>query len=301
MSAEGQTPIRERRIQPRRHKTMDWVFSALGVALALSLTFSSSVGHTQNNPATPAQQPKQQQAAPTPSPVVPLPIINPDYYKIWCERPKDHDAANLCEQRRMAKAAEDGVWWARTQTWLGGLGLVGVICTLSFTGISAKAAVRSANTAEDAFRRLERPYLFVRVDDLHCLADPPPPHQPYVTCRFVNYGKLPAILRSVAVRLEYEPALPLKILGDHKFYDVIQQGEVSTRPHQEMVQDSKIGQSLPVHAGLVLHGLISYEDPTGAIHTDRFCLRGLEDGAGFRVADEEYNWRKTEYPKAISS
>jgi hypothetical protein len=45
-----------------------------------------------------------------------------------------------------------------------------------------------------------------------------------------------------------------------------------------------------------LHGLVTYGDPTGAIHTDRFCLRGLTTGAGFAVDGDEYNWRQTEYP-----
>lgn len=291
----------------------DWLHNvAVRGCLIAAIVFVSGSLHAENDAgkqpeAAQAQQNKQNPAAPL-SVMISSPVsierektVEPDWNKTECGKAQSHDEADLCEQRKMAKAAKQTVTLNKIQVWIGAAGLIALLVTIAITFRATNAAVKSANTAEDAFRRLERPYLFVRVDDLHCLADPPSPHQPYVTCRFVNYGKLPAILRSVAVRLEYKPALPLQILGDHKFYEVIQQGDVSTRPHQAMVQDSKVGQRFPVHVGLVLHGLISYEDPTGAIHTDRFCLRGLEDGAGFRIADEEYNRRKTEYPKAKSS
>ena len=50
--------------------------------------------------------------------------------------------------------------------------------------------------------------------------------------------------------------------------------------------------------GLVLHGIIQYEDPTGAFHTDSFCMRGLEGGTAFTIdGGEEYNWHETEYPR----
>jgi hypothetical protein len=47
---------------------------------------------------------------------------------------------------------------------------------------------------------------------------------------------------------------------------------------------------------LHLKGLLEYEDPTGAIHSDSFLLRGAAD-FGFRIyGGADFNWRKTDYP-----
>src|SRR5262245_44613735 len=74
----------------------------------------------------------------------------PRPYEVNCSRPHDHEAADLCEQRRMAKAAEDAVWWARFQTILGTFGFVAVLVSLFFTGWAAIAASRAARSARDA-------------------------------------------------------------------------------------------------------------------------------------------------------
>jgi hypothetical protein len=83
---------------------------------------------------------------------------------------------------------------------------------------AALAAERSANLAEDAFRRLERPYLFVHFDNMstHMLQVKFVPHGiPYLTFKFVNFGKMPAILRSISVGLLNNPTFPLIRVRTH--------------------------------------------------------------------------------------
>ncbi|SEP14896.1 hypothetical protein SAMN02990966_04115 [Rhodospirillales bacterium URHD0017] len=66
-------------------------------------------------------------------------------YAVNCERPADHDAADLCEQRRQAQAAEDAVFWAR-------VGFFAVAVSLAFTGWAAVAAGRAAVAAESSVK-----------------------------------------------------------------------------------------------------------------------------------------------------
>jgi hypothetical protein len=165
---------------------------------------------------------------------------------------------------------------------------------------AAKAAQKSADIQEESFRRLERPYLFVRPTDTSFLRLG---HQrlPDLCYTLVNYGQMPAILRSISVRLEENPQFPLRI-PMHKaeeFFEVIAPGQQMANERRVVVENSKLSDS---YAGqratlLVMHGRILYEDPTGALHTEHFAMRGNPGGHTFKIdGGSEYNWRKTEYP-----
>jgi hypothetical protein len=87
---------------------------------------------------------------------------DPGYYTVNCDRPKDHEAADLCEQRRQAQAAEDSVWWTR-------VGFFAVVASLFFTGWAAFAAMRAAKAADKSVNITSqtsqtelRAYLFVK-------------------------------------------------------------------------------------------------------------------------------------------
>ena len=86
-------------------------------------------------------------------------IIQSVIYKPNCERPADHDAADYCQQQRMAKAAEDAVWWSRLQTWLGGFGFIVVVGTLILNIRATDAASRAAKAAEKAIIVENRPWI----------------------------------------------------------------------------------------------------------------------------------------------
>ena len=128
--------------------------------VALMLTFSSTDGRAQDNSSVPPKQTQTPPPASAPRLVVQPQITDLSYYKIICDKPKDHDAADLCEQRRMAQAAEDSVWWARLQTWIGIFGAGGLAITLIFTALATKVASRQVKLSRRALVDTDRAFIF---------------------------------------------------------------------------------------------------------------------------------------------
>lgn len=73
-------------------------------------------------------------------------------YTVDCTRPVDHDAADLCEQKRQAKAGEDAAWWASAQTVVSAAGFLAVLLSLLASIGATKAATQTAQTAVDALK-----------------------------------------------------------------------------------------------------------------------------------------------------
>ncbi len=213
----------------------------------------------------------------------------------------------------MAKAAEDSVWLNRIQIAIGVLTLLGLGFTVYYTRktatasgqaadaslTSAKAAQKSADIAEVSFRRLERPYLFIDLTDTSGLGSPT---QPFLIYTFVNHGKTPAVLREVFVRLCYGTDVPLRVYTPPiKCYELVSPGQASSQRHKADVGNAFMRKHFVSkgEAPVILHGLIMYEDPTGATHEDRFCIRSDDGGKTFHIiGGEEYNRRNTQYPAA---
>jgi len=187
------------------------------IAVAFSLLFLAGECHAQENaPAPPAQTQEtnpRTRPPPGPPPVVQETAAEAEYYKASCEKPKDHDAADLCEQRRMAQAAADAVWWARLQTWLGGFGFVVVMATLILNGIATKAASLSASAAtaqvslsRQAMMQTERAFVHMAGLIIDRIANADVPDQVIgweIGVRWTNFGKTPAQycnLRTYGVR-----------------------------------------------------------------------------------------------------
>jgi hypothetical protein len=117
-------------------------------------------GETNQNTGTATQQTKQQQQPtnqtrpiPTPQNSQTMPVAQeqeakPSVYKSACGETNNHDEADLCEQRRMAQAALDAVWWASFQTIIGIFGFVAVLFSLGFSGWAAWAAAQAARAAQ---------------------------------------------------------------------------------------------------------------------------------------------------------
>jgi hypothetical protein len=100
--------------------------------------------------------------------------VEPDWNKPECSGAKSHDEADLCQQRRMAKAAEDTVLLNKIQI---GLGLVGA-CLLFWTLYEGRragnAATRAANAAGETIRVMrnaERPYFTIFDPELRDFAE----------------------------------------------------------------------------------------------------------------------------------
>ena len=95
-----------------------------------------------------AQQAKARVVTETQNPAVPK-------YDPACNDPKDREDADLCEQRRMAKSAEEAVGIAWVQAWIAGAGIGLVALSVAFAGWAAYAASQAA-TATSAQVRLSQ-------------------------------------------------------------------------------------------------------------------------------------------------
>jgi hypothetical protein len=162
---------------------------------------------------------------------------------------------------------------------------------------TAAEAKRQANLFEQSFKRLYRPYVFFEVVETTGLRNEREEH-PFLTYQLVNRGKLPAIIRSVSLGLLDNPQFPLTVpdKNDTRHF-VVAAGDGLPMPQKLTVTD-RMGKQYAGREGakLVVYGQIEYDDPTGARHTDRFCMRGMTDAKYFALeGGDDYNWRKTEY------
>ena len=224
-----------------------------GCLISALLLILASGGGAQSNPTALPTQPQQQQTVPPPPSVVQQPIPKPPHYQVSCERPEDHEAADLCEQRRMSKASEDSVWWLSFQTYLGILGAVLVLCSLWFTGSAAIAATRAAKAAEAAVgvashtAELQlRAYLSnleSRLDDFRVGS------RPCGTVTMINAGQTPAHDVTVKIALALADA-------PNTDYEINLLGHASKAP---------LGPGSKIHPHAWSEGLLSKEDYAGVL------------------------------------
>lgn len=98
-------------------------------------------------------------------------VADSEHYKPNCTKPKQHDEADLCQQLRMAKAAEDAVWWARAQAVIGVVGFVGVLASLYFTGWAAVTASRQVRLSRQSVIDTDRAFVYVSEGLMGCVVD----------------------------------------------------------------------------------------------------------------------------------
>ena len=201
----------------------------------------------------------------------------------------------LHHSRRAADAAKEMVTEARATTKAAQDTVV--------EGRKATAAAnRSADIQEKAFRRLERPYLFIRFIPTGGLRRANKHAKPSIRYTLVNYGKTPAVFKAITISLQHNPEFPLRtpMAIEEQLYDIIQPGGELAMERELEVLDSSKGQSFSGAnaALLILHGCFTYEGPTGALHIDCICMRGNPGGNSFTIqGGSEYNYRKTIYPE----
>ena len=217
-------------------------------------------------------------------------------------RQEERAERDLQAQEQMAK-------WAFWLFIITCLGVVLLAATLHETWKAGQSAAeiftqtkRQADLAEQSYKRLERPYLFIEFATTSRLREVAPEGTASLKYTFVNYGKLPAVLRSIAILLQDNPTLPLRVplAIDDRTYGVIAPGGKAPKIREVFVTNGTPGRRYDnIDAKqLILHGYVAYEDPTGAYHHDSFCMRGIDGGTGFEIdGGEQYNSRKTTYPK----
>jgi hypothetical protein len=244
--------------------------------------------------------------------VLPLEILNQTNLfrcDLCREEEQRREQEDLIAQRSMAISAEQtvNVGWGQIAVSVFALVLLWLTyketkatATASMTSAksaqnSAMEARRQAGIAELSMRNLERPYLFPEIIDVRYLIRPSP-NIPFIECLFVNYGRTPAILESVYIRLEAQPCLPLRLpIGIAiKTHEVVAPGAKSN-PTSVFVEDSAAGK---YWAGaettkLILHGIIKYRDATGGtFYADEFCFRPTENAERWiSEGGETYNKR----------
>lgn len=107
----------------------------------------------------PESQPAAEQAAPVkPAPPSPPPQqpVGPEQAKSQCDKPQTPEQRDLCQQWRMAEAAEKQAEWTRRQFWVTAAEVAGLLVIIIFTALTAKAANRSAKAAEDVVRETRK-------------------------------------------------------------------------------------------------------------------------------------------------
>jgi len=173
----------------------NWLYiAAVGGCLAALLGPCKA----QNDDAPPTAKAEQrQESANRGLPLLPQKsdeVAGAGYYERGCETPKQREDDDLCQQIRMADAAERAVFWAKLQTGLGAAGFVAVVVSLAFTGWAAYAAGRAAKAAEasihltqDNARKELRAYLVPKNCTLRYEHG-----QPIATVTVTNSGQTPA-------------------------------------------------------------------------------------------------------------
>ena len=165
----------------------------LAIGMCLIVTFApqlASESRAQGDTAASASA-SQQQNEPAPPSVIQPQMTELDY-RISCVRPEDHDAADLCEQRRMAQAAEEAVFWARWQTLISVLGFSAVFVSLILSAVATRAASRAAKAAENAIVVENRAWISFRQWNFGIDNDGTSAH-PHFRFLWINKGKTPAL------------------------------------------------------------------------------------------------------------
>jgi hypothetical protein len=123
---------------------------------AFSWLACESNAQQQQRATPPSEQTQNYTARPAPVTVVgPVAIereqpIETDWNRPKCGSAQSHDEADLCEQRRMAKAAEKAVDWAGWQLYVAVVGTFFLIWNLVYARRATDAAVKAAQAAEKA-------------------------------------------------------------------------------------------------------------------------------------------------------
>lgn len=298
---------------------------AFGGCLAAAVVLSCE-GHAQQNNTEAAQQTKQQEKAPNqlrsaPVPESPKADASTDQqkpkasvYKSDCGDTPDHDEADLCEQRRMAKAAEDAVWWAAFQSKLGVLGFAAVILSLIFTGWAAVAASRAAKAAEESLTKVQRPYIFI-FGVRECRASFNKEYDGFVPYTVANYGQTPAVIEKNGARLSLGdlPEIPEQENEDHPLVisPVMEPGEKLDKLYAQStfwldsggrvidLRQSPSGEilqavpNIPAGKSLFLWIKISYRGPLTGGHETSACWRYDQIVCQFiSYGGEEYNYSR---------
>ena len=248
------------------------IIALVGTFVGVGLLRPADYGQSVSQPDAKIQQAQAQKgnSEETRAPAAEQNRAGADYYAADCKKPRDHDAADLCQQIRMADAAE-------TQNRVNAFGLGALIMTLVATGIAAYATWQTFQTMRDTAKRELRARISVLPEGINQLIAS---GEGMGHVALSNVGKLPA--RNVALYVEMKVADDRE--EDFYFPPRFEKIDRVVQPGTEMRQGSK--QKIPVAqlctAGHYVYvwGVAYYEDGYGFQRFTRF---------GHRYATASYN------------
>lgn len=225
----------------------------------------------------------------------------PDQGNGPCEKGDQSQNPDLCQQWRMAEAAEGTLVWAQRQFWVGVAEAALLILTVTFTALAAWAAVVAARAAERAVDQNERTgrlqlraYLSLESAAIYGVDDP---QGPVVGLTVRNAGLTladgvcfwggTAFLRSGRHRLVFK-----RVFGKEWTDEtVLAPGALRTfeyRIPKEKFENERVA-LLEGRKRLVVAGIVLYFDVFGKDHDINFA-RALDVGAGKIIDGEMVQW-----------
>lgn len=225
-----------------------------------------------------AQDAEDSGEAPEASPSKQQPAYAADYQRA-CSKPQDATEADLCQQWRSARAAEEIVNLTRQQVELASREFYALIGTLLFTAIAAVAAALAARSADRSIsvtremaQRELRAYVTAEADHVENLR---PNGIPVVSLLFTNSGPTPArvLTSDTKILIDVFPpdrALPPVSKINRRFPDIYSKSDIG--PHKSLftsvappfcLLENAWQEMIAGNLALYVYGKCEYEDVFG--------------------------------------
>lgn len=211
-------------------------------------------------------------------------IKTPDIYQPDCDRPAQREDDDLCQQRRMAKAAESSLYWGKVQFVAGLAGTAGLLVTIFLSIKATRAAVRAAEIAEvsvatsrDTAQRQLRAY--VCFDGATTKTNPGMEGGFAVSVHIKNTGLTPAYGLSQWAKIALEEFPLKKEFPPHepKFKDsgvFGPQGRAIIAPtFERKLSHEEIDAILQQKKAIYVFGAVTYRDAFKEDRFTRFCIQ----------------------------
>jgi hypothetical protein len=284
-----------------------WAVFALLMGFVLGASLFSEQNQERGNAAkrgqTEQHQANQARFPPTTQPTDPVVTLPEDQkahapkYDPVCNDPKDREDANLCEQRRMSKAAEESVGLARIQAWIAAFGVVLVGLSVAFAGWAAWAASQSAEAAAKSVDislksvKLSQGAILDFKVDTATLSE----NSFNMTSKVQNVGKSVATIEAIRMRYHIGADLPdvpnytdsagryhgtILAPGDAMIFD-------EDPERQTELSESQMTEILTGRTNYFFYGRITYRDALGSIFDRGFAYQVEPE----KVADDKFRFR----------
>lgn len=204
------------------------------------------------------------------------------YHEPRCSAPQSYGDANLCEQRRMAEAAEVAIRWTAAQTVLGILGFAAVIVSLVFAGKATRAASQQVALSRQALTLTERAFVYcTRIDSKWTAEKETEKILSWTfTPIFANSGKQPTKNTWNRINARITLGSEISLPDDFDFPDFGDPGRTMIAPQAEMHGNPitlSIDQVLQIRAKVAscfVWGWCEYDDifPDMPRHRCEFCF-----------------------------